>query len=221
MNKLTQNVLTIQGLKNDSYERDLLFTDIYNDVKRTINQVTSQYTYSLRGDAASIESVALEVLLDCVSTFTYEGYEFLTFFKKSLHNRVIDLIRHNSSAKVKHNVDYDLPISASKEDEKGEYSTIEYLAVEGLVTKDTYELEESLTLQTILDRFSMDKPKESGAIELMFKYSGEGYSKKDLTDALTKYYEGTKYAGAVQRKVSRAREAFKNYAINLGYKLSF
>jgi hypothetical protein len=219
MNQLTAKVLELQKLEVGSVERDLLFADIYESVKFTMEGIVNGYSFSLKGDVHEGLSEALNHLVNCCESFKYEGFEFLTFYKKTLKNKMIDLVRKLNAEKVRHNTSYDFSLSVDVQDGEGStYSIEDRFQDESLQVNDSYNIEkEEVTLSSILDKFAEVKPFEAGVIEIMLKYSAEGYQKKDLTSALATYYGLDTYNSTVQKRVSRVRETFKKFAIDNGF----
>lgn len=216
MNQLTTLVLEMQGTTNKE-KKDILFTDVYTCLQSTMEGIVNGYTYSLKGDAHAGYSIALEHLLKCVEVFNFEGYEFATFYKKTLRNKLVDLVRKTNADKVKHNTSYDVSLSMDAKDSDGySFSVEDRFNDSALQVNDEYDTEDTTTLAWLLDQFHAVKPAEAEVLEILIQYSAEGYQKKDLTDALARHYGSEKYTGTIQKRVSRIRESFKKFAGEYG-----
>jgi RNA polymerase sigma factor (sigma-70 family) len=222
MEKLTQLVIKLQGMGQDNPEREVLFTHVYNGLQNVIESTVESFKYSLKGDVHEGYSEALEVLMKAVNTFKYEGYEFKTYYKRLLRNRLIDLVRSLNAEKVRHNTSYNISINAEIEDDEGaSFTSEERLYNEALMMHDEYLVEKEITFEEVLQRFEKECPEEYAVIDIMIQYSAEFYSKKDTTSALAKHYGSDKYTGAIQKRVSRIRESLKRFGIKQGYEFHF
>jgi DNA-directed RNA polymerase specialized sigma24 family protein len=220
MNTLTNLVIKLQETEKGSVAWDSLFTEVYLEVQPSIESIVNGYSYSLRGDVHAGESEAINHLMISIDKFQYTGFEFLTFYKKTLRNKLIDLIRQMNKKSMKHNTSYDVSLSATVEEDASLLSA-DKMQDEALQTTDNYFSDSEESLTAILDEFTNEKPVEAGVIDTLITYSAEGYLKKDLTSALANYYEVEKYNGTVQKRVSRAREAFKKFCEEKGFCFNF
>lgn len=224
MNELTKKVLELQETEKGSFEWEILFGEIYAGVQSSISIVVNSYAYSLRGDVAEGESVAMDHLLSSIETFTYVGYEFLTYYKKTLRNKLVDLVRHISTNKNRHNTCYEISLSVSIQDSEGsDFSADERMVDTSLVTTDTYGLDsENISLAEILEDFRQDKPESAELLEIIMMYSAaNGFKKKDLGQAVARFYGEAEYNNKLQARVSRTIKNFKKYADNSGYVFNF
>lgn len=218
MDKLTKMVLELQKVEKGSYEWDVMYTNVYECLHTTINGMVNSFEYTLRGDLHEGHSTAMMQLVKCVETFKYEGHEFRTYYKKSLRNKLVDLTRTLGTKKMKHNTSYSVSLSAGVMDENGfSYPILDRLHDENLYTNNKYEAEEGTTLSDLLDGFAVMDKEKADILEILITYSAEGYQKRDVTDALARYFGSNEYTGLIQKRVSRAREAFRKYATEQGY----
>lgn len=218
MDKLTGMVLELQKMEKGSYEWDVMYTGVYECLQTTINGMVSSFEYTLRGDLHEGHSTALSQLVKCVETFKYEGHEFRTFYKKSLKNKLVDLTRTLGTKKMKPNTSYSVSLSAGVTDENGfSFPILDRLHNENLRVYNEYEVEEGITLSDLLDAFAKIDEEKANILEILITYSAEGYQKRDVTDALARYFGSNEYTGLIQKRVSRAREAFRKYAKEQGY----
>lgn len=224
MNELTKKVLELQETEKGSFEWDVLFGEIYTRVQPSMQIMVNSYAYSLRGDIAEGESVAMGHLVSTVETFSYVGYEFLTYYKKTLRNRLVDLVRHINTNKNKHNTCYEISLSVSIQDNEGsDFAADERMVDDSLITVDTYLLDsENITLAEVLESFRKDMPEHAALLEIIMMYSSaNGYKKKDLGAAVAAFYGESDYSNKLQARVSRTIKSFKKYADNNGYVFNF
>lgn len=215
-------VIELKQVEKDSYTWDCLFTDIYTCLHGELEAIVYYYERQLNGDVHSAYSEATLLLIRCIDNFEYKGFEFLSFYKKALHNKMIDEIRKINADKRKHNTSYEVSLSASLTDNEGNsYSLVDRGIDASLQAIDTYKEDDVIRLTTILDKYRCIKPIDTEVIEIMLKYSAEGYQKKDLTSALAEFYGSEKYTSTIQKRVSRVRENFKKFAIEYGYAFHF
>lgn len=218
MNELTKTVLELQKVKKGDYEWDCMYTYVYESLLPTTNRMVESFSQVLRGDIHEAHSAAMQQLMKCVESYKYEGYEFHTFYRKSLKNKLVDLSRKLTTKKMQHNTCYAVSLSMDVTDDKGStYSILERLHDEALHTRDSYSTGEVGSLSQLLEDFSLVDKEKAEVLEILITYSAEGYSKRDMTNALAAYYGSDGYTGTIQRRVSRAREAFKKFALDNGY----
>lgn len=218
MNELTKTVIELQKVEKGSHEWDTMYTYVYECLQGTINQMVSNFELALRGDIQEGHSIAMLQLIKCINTFKYEGYEFRTFYRKSLRNKLVDLTRTLMAKKMRHNTSYSVSLSTDVTDESGfSYPIMDRLQDISLRTYNRYNIEEAPSLSQLLDAFSEVDREKADILEILIKYSAEGNSKRDVTTALANYYGSNEYTGLIQRRVSRAREAFKKFACENGY----
>lgn len=225
MNTLTNLVMKYQQ-ETDSTKKEYLLADVYDSLKLTIASRVKRYTYSLRGDAAYAQSIALEVLMQTVEDFKYTGQEFVTYYIHVLENKLIDAVRKVTAAKRSHNTCYELSLEGYEtcDTESGVVNIAKFdrFSDEALAITDEYDIEGTPSIATILDKYAEVNTTDADIIELIIKYSAEGYKKSDMTAAIVEYFGAEKYAGKVQRFVSHAKKRFKEFAEKeYGYEFSF
>jgi len=202
MNTLTTKVLKMQQIERTSMEWDFLFQEVYAELMDLIKTLSYSYEYHLKGDMAAAESEAGLLLVSTIERFEYQGFEFKSFFKKSLHNRLRDMV---STAKAqKNSIGYGT-IGA-------EIDFIEAGRMYERVISDSDH-----TLDSVYDAYALKNPDHGQVLEIMVKYSASFYNKSDLTDALAAHYGEATYNGTIQKRVSRIRESFRKYAAEHGF----
>ena len=217
MDNLTKTVLELQKVEKGSYEWDRLYTDVYMSLHNSIDIIVRGFELALRGDLQEGHSVAMQQLMKCVEVFQYNGHEFATFYKKTLRNKLIELSKHFVTRKMKHNTSYEVALDAEVTNDDGTTFPI----LERIVAKQL-EVNESdnsgtITLSQLLDEFAEVNKQQADILEILIQYSADGYKRKDASAAITKYLGAEEYTGYVQKRVSRARKAFQDFAIKRGY----
>lgn len=217
MDNLTKTVLELQKVEKGSYEWDRLYTDVYMSLHNSIDIIVRGFELALRGDLQEGHSVAMQQLMKCVEVFQYNGHEFATFYKKTLRNKLIELSKHFVTRKMKHNTSYEVALDADVTNDDGTTFPI----LERIVAKQL-EVNESdnsgtITLSQLLDEFAEVNKQQADILEILIQYSADGYKRKDASLAITKYLGAEEYTGYVQKRVSRARKAFQDFAIKRGY----
>lgn len=218
MNSLTQNVLNLQNLEKGTYKYDLVFSEIFFGVQPAMNAIVNSFATSLRGDVQAGESLAMEHIVTCCDKFQYKGYEFLTFYKKTLHNKMVDLVRSITADKMKHNTSYAISLSVGGQDGLTEEDRFHD---EALQVTDIYREGLTLSIETILDEYAAVKPVEADLVNLQITYSAEGYKQQDLSKAIAEYFGEETYSNKLQARFSRAIKNFKKYADEKGYIFNF
>ncbi|MCS0827446.1 hypothetical protein NX029_26380 [Cytobacillus firmus] len=218
MNSLTQNVLNLQNLEKGTYKYDLVFSEIFFGVQPAMNAIVNSFATSLRGDVQAGESLAMEHIVTCCDKFQYKGYEFLTFYKKTLHNKMVDLVRSITADKMKHNTSYDISLSVGGQDGLTEEDRFQDAALQ---VQDTYNEESVLSIGTLLDEYAKVKPVEADLVGLQMTFSAEGYKKQDLSNAIAAYFGEEEYSNKLQARFSRAIKNFKKFASDKGYSFNF
>jgi hypothetical protein len=214
-------VLALQTVEKDSYEWDLLFSQIYAGIAKTIEITVTSYRQALKGDLHHGFSEAQLLLLKSVKTFVFQGYEFSAYYVRALRNRLIDLKRSAAADKNKPHFDLSLDYMALNRPNGREYHLHDYLALKPLHCTDSYHNDELPNLDGLIEEYGTDHPQAVGVIDLLITYAAEGFSKSELTAALAAYYGSAEYDGKIQRRVSRIRQSFKEFLLDRGLSLSF
>lgn len=203
MNTTTANVLKMQTIEKTSMEWESLFQEVYADMVDLISTLTQSYEYQLNGDIAAAESEAGLLLMHTIDRFDDQGYEFRSFYSRSLHNKLRDMVRTAKAKKNSH-----------------AYGTvgneIDFIQHPGMMMVEKNINEE---IDHLYGQYVRENPGHGHVLDLMLQYSAEGYSKSDLTAALIAYYGETTYTGTIQKRVSRIRESFRNYLADHGRKI--
>lgn len=219
MNELNAKVLELQKVTINSPAGDFLFSDIYMMTMNATNDLVAMFRKSLHGDEANGHSKASDVLIRCIETFEYKGYDFLTYYKKSLHNALIDECRLYKTKKMQPNINTSQIVAMDNHSETprtGLSNSTTLLSELPTVTDELPSFEE-LSFEGVLFLYKKEHTFEYRVIETLIEYSAEHYKKSDLTTALASLYESDKYTSAIQKRVSRIRNHFKEFALDLGY----
>jgi DNA-directed RNA polymerase specialized sigma24 family protein len=220
LNNLTQTVLILQTVEKDSYEWDLLFSQVYAGIEKLADRIVETYREALKGDLHHGYSEAHLLLIKSIETFVYRGYEFTTYYRRVLKNRLVDLKRTAAADKNKPHSDYSLDFTRRHPTLGYTYSVFDKVP-RLLQTVDTYHKDAIHNLDNLIDEYRIENPKEADVIDIFVTYAAEGYCKSDLTAALADHYGSAEYTGKIQRRVSRIRQAFKEFLLDRGISLSF
>ncbi|MFD9628608.1 hypothetical protein [Peribacillus muralis] len=223
MNQLTNSVLKLQDMKKGTEAWDTLFSEVFLGVQSAAETIVNSYAYSLKGDVDSGFSLAMEHIEVCTEKFNYQGFEFLTFYKKTLNNKLIDLVRATNAEKVRHMTSYEVSLSATVTEEGGSFGVEDRFTDSALQTNDSYDLDaDTLSISSLLEEYAAAKPKEAELVHISMMYSSSnGYKKQDLGQAIADFFGEEEYTNTLQQRMSRATKRFKKFASEQGYVFNF
>lgn len=212
MKKVNELAKTVQAEGTESLAFYELFTII---TAETIEPKAESFSRQLKGDVADAISEGYQLLLELVEKWERTG-SFHSFFKTSYTNRLINKVKATNADVRSHNTSYDISISESIVSEGGNDMTIiDRLFDKSLYTEFDIEDNEN-TFEGMLAGFRKKNPEQADIISIMLNFSDDD-KQKDKTNTYCEYFGVHKYTSVIQKRVSRAREAFKNYLIKNNY----
>lgn len=219
MKNVNQLVLTVQAEGNESFAWVELFETV---MKETIEPKADSFQRQLKGDVQEGISEGYKLLMDLVGSWDGTG-NFHSLFKTSYENRLKNLVKHIGRNKRKHNTSYDLSLSEtidSNFDGGNDMTVIDRVFDKALYTEFDITEKDTPSLYELLDAFAYNKPEQAGVINVMLGFDSD-MKQSDKTNAYCEYFGVQTYTSAVQKKVSRAREAFKKFLTQNNYSLNF
>jgi hypothetical protein len=218
MKNVNQLVSNVQAEGNESYSYVELFEVLST---QTIEPKAESFRKQLKGNTDEAISEGYKLMMELVHTWDGSG-NFHTLFKTSYTNRLKNLIKHIGRNKRKHNTSYDISLSESVASvlSMGEASPIiETLYDASLVS--TFDItEEKTKLEKLIEMFGVKYPEQADVINIMIGFNDD-MVQMEKTNAYCEYFGVQSYTSAIQKRVSRSREAFKNFLTKNNYNLNF
>jgi len=211
VNTLVQAVKE-QGTESIAYKE--LFNTIYIE---TIVPKAESFEWQLKGNIQQGIDEGINLIMELVESWNGSG-NFHSFFKTSYTNRLINLVKYIGRDKRKHNYAYDVSLSETIEsqyDGGNEMTVIDRLYDKSLYTE--FDITESENqVEILLEAFRKVKPEQADLLDIMINLPDDA-KKNELTSAVCEYYGVNMYTSVIQKRVSRAREAFKNFLLKNNY----
>ncbi|CDQ21724.1 hypothetical protein [Halobacillus karajensis] len=199
---------------------DLKFGELFELVQvEAIEPKARSFRKELNGDIAEGISIGFDVLMRTIDAWERQG-DFITFFKKIYNRDLINKVKSLKADKRQHeesagNVFLSEPIG---EDGDRSHAESPELKDRSLYVFDTYDDGSETTFDELLEQFGEEHPEKYDLINIMISMP-EDSGKKDFTSEVCVYYGVQKYS-QVQKKVSRAREAFAKHLNENNYNIA-
>lgn len=210
LEEINELVKTIQGSEPESYLYEVSYSDLVSELMTsTIKPKVDSYSKQLKGDTDAGTSEAYKLLISLVQDWTGEG-NFLTLYKFSLDNRLKNLIEYLAKNKRKHNTSYDISLSESKSRYLDNTSQNNMPYDSSLITYFDITDEKTSKLEELLTEFEEQYPKQADLVNIML-HKADDETKATEINRYKNYFGVDTYTPALQKRVSRARQAFKKY----------
>jgi hypothetical protein len=212
MKQVNHLVQAVRENGTESIEYNKLFTIIYSE---TIVPKAESFELQLKGNVDEAINEGIDLFMELLEKWNGTG-NFHSLFKTSYNNRLKNLVKYINREKRKHNYSYDLSLSESAPSETGDASPIiEVLNDKSLISE--FDITETNSrLEELLESFRKIKPEQADLLDIMIQQPYDS-KKSDFTKTICEYYGVQKYTDVIQKRVSRAREAFKKHLIKNNY----
>jgi len=214
MKNVNQLVLTVQAEGLES----MAFIELFNIInKETIVPKANSFRLQLKGNVESAISEGYELLADLTTSWNGSG-NFHSLFKTAYTNRLKNMVKYVNRNKRRHETNYDVSVSETVATNEEPAPILEVATESQLQIVVDYDasFNGKPTLELLIADFQHAYPEQAGVINLMLGFTPDT-AQVDKTRAYCEYFGTQTYTSAIQKKVSRSREAFKNFLIDNNY----